>query len=51
VEDARREFAAIPQVAQRALQDLPDHRALVQAMVARAAARSAPSMPAMPVRT
>ena len=50
VEDARREFAMIPQVAQRALQDLPDHRALVQAMVARAAAKPAPSMGAMPVR-
>jgi len=50
VEEARREFAMIPQVAQRALQDLPDHRALVQAMVARAAAKPAPSMAAMPVR-
>ncbi|HEY8977159.1 MAG TPA: tryptophan 7-halogenase, partial [Burkholderiaceae bacterium] len=50
VEDARREFAMIPQVAQRALQDLPDHRALVQAMAARAAAKPVPARPAMPVR-
>jgi len=50
VEDARREFEMIPQVAQRALQDLPDHRALVQAMVARTAAPRAPAMPAMAVR-
>jgi tryptophan 7-halogenase len=34
--EARHEFAMIPQVAQRALADLPDHRALVDAMCARA---------------
>jgi tryptophan 7-halogenase len=34
--EARHEFATIPQVAQRALADLPDHRALVDAMCARA---------------
>ena len=50
VEEARRELAMIPQVAQRALQDLPDHRALVQAMVARAAGKAAASTPPMPVR-
>ena len=36
--DARQEFAMIAQVAQRALADLPDHRALVRALVARACA-------------
>ncbi len=36
--EARQEFAMISQVAQRALTDLPDHRALVDAMCARAAA-------------
>ena len=36
--EARQEFAMIAQVAQRALGDLPDHRALVDAMCARAAA-------------
>ena len=35
--DARQEFAMIAQVAQRALEDLPAHRALVDAMVARVA--------------
>jgi tryptophan 7-halogenase len=35
--EARQEFATIAQVAQRALADLPDHRALVDAMCARAA--------------
>jgi len=53
VEEARRELAMIPQVAQRALQDLPDHRALVQAMVARAAGKPVhplAAMPPMPVR-
>jgi len=30
MEEARREFAMIHQVAGRALQDLPDHRALVE---------------------
>jgi tryptophan halogenase len=33
-EDARREFAMIRQVAERAVQDLPDHRALVEAIYA-----------------
>src|SRR5207253_921167 len=37
--EARAEFAAIAQVAGRALADLPDHRALVEAMVARADGR------------
>jgi tryptophan halogenase len=50
-EDARREFAMIPQVAQRALQDLPDHRALVDAMVARAAAKAARPIPAAALPT
>ena len=36
--EARHEFATIAQVAQRALADLPDHRALVDAMCARASA-------------
>jgi len=40
--EARQEFAMIAQVAQRALGDLPGHRALVEAMCARAAAT--PSM-------
>jgi len=39
--EARQEFATIAQVAQRALGDLPDHRALVEAFCARAAARDA----------
>jgi len=39
--DARQEFAMIAQVAQRALADLPDHRALVEALCARAPARDA----------
>ena len=30
MDEARREFAMIQQVAERALQDLPDHRALVE---------------------
>jgi len=34
--EARQEFAMIAQVAQRALADLPDHRALVEALCARA---------------
>ena len=42
--EARQEFAMIAQVAQRALADLPDHRALVEAMCARGApARDAAS--------
>ncbi|WP_304177146.1 tryptophan halogenase family protein [Phenylobacterium aquaticum] len=47
-DEARREFQTIPEVARRALADLPDHRALVAAMHARAgpglahARRSAP---------
>ncbi len=36
--EARQEFAMIAQVAQRALGDLPDHRALVDALCARAEA-------------
>jgi tryptophan halogenase len=36
--DARQEFAMIAQVAQHAMSDLPDHRALVEAMCARAEA-------------
>jgi tryptophan halogenase len=36
VAEARHEFAAIAQVARRALDDLPDHRALVDALCARA---------------
>ena len=39
--EARQEFAMIAQVAQRALADLPDHRALVEAFCARAPARDA----------
>ena len=39
--EARQEFAMIAQVAQRALADLPDHRALVDALCARAPARDA----------
>jgi tryptophan 7-halogenase len=39
--EARQEFAMIAQVAQRALADLPDHRALVDALCARASARDA----------
>jgi len=36
--DARREFETIPRVARQALADLPPHRALVEALCARAAA-------------
>ncbi|MEP6503977.1 MAG: hypothetical protein ABJD97_11635, partial [Betaproteobacteria bacterium] len=36
--EARQEFAMIAQVAQRAIGDLPGHRELVEALVARAAA-------------
>ena len=39
--EARQEFATIAQVAQRALADLPDHRALVDALCARADVRPA----------
>ncbi len=39
--EARQEFAMIAQVAQRALADLPDHRAMVDALCARAPARDA----------
>ena len=39
--EARQEFAMIAQVAQRALADLPDHRALVDALCDRADARPA----------
>jgi tryptophan halogenase len=47
--EAQREFATIPLVAQRALEDLPDHRRLVEAMVARAAGATAPARaPARP---
>jgi tryptophan halogenase len=45
--EARQEFAMIAQVAQRAIVDLPDHRALVEAMCARAAA-AAPAREGMP---
>ena len=38
--EARQEFAMIAQVAQRALADLPDHRALVDALCERAAAHA-----------
>ena len=44
--EARQEFAMIAQVAQRALADLPAHRALVEAMCARAA----PARDAAPAR-
>lgn len=39
MEDARREFHAIQQVSQRALADLPSHRALVEQLCARDAAK------------
>ncbi len=39
--EARQEFAMIAQVAQRAIADLPEHRALVEAMCGRTAARAA----------
>ena len=39
--EARQEFAMIEQVAQRAIADLPDHRALVDALCARVPARDA----------
>ncbi len=45
-QEARREFEMIPQVAQRALADLPDHRKLVEALVARAGAGAQPAPPA-----
>ena len=49
--DARAEFAAIEQVAGRALADLPDHRALVEAMLARVEAPPArPATQAAPAR-
>ena len=40
--EARQEFAMIAQVARRAAADLPDHRALVEAMCARAAPAGSP---------
>ncbi len=43
--EARQEFAMIAQVAQRALGDLPGHRALVDALCARAAAAATPGAP------
>jgi tryptophan halogenase len=43
--EAKAEFATIAQVAERALADLPDHRALVEAMVERAGAARAPAAP------
>jgi tryptophan halogenase len=46
--EARQEFAMIAQVAQHALGDLPDHRALVQAMCARAQAATAAPEPGAP---
>ena len=39
--EARQEFAMIAQVAQRAIADLPEHRALVEAMCGRTPARAA----------
>jgi tryptophan halogenase len=48
VDEARREFAMIPQVAQRAILDLPSHRVLVEAMLARADA-AAPASAGAPV--
>jgi tryptophan halogenase len=36
--EAQAEFGTIAEVAERALLDLPDHRSLVEAMIARAAA-------------
>jgi tryptophan halogenase len=45
MDEARREFATIAQVAERALADLPPHRALVEALVARAAAPAAARLP------
>jgi tryptophan halogenase len=43
MDDARREFQAIAQVARHALADLPPHRALVEQLCARAAAAAAPA--------
>ncbi|MCK9685224.1 tryptophan halogenase family protein [Scleromatobacter humisilvae] len=45
--EARQEFAMIAQVAQRALADLPDHRALVDALCARASAPARDAKPAL----
>jgi tryptophan 7-halogenase len=42
MDDARREFATLAQVAQHALADLPDHRALVEQLCARPNARREP---------
>ncbi len=40
IEEARREFQMIQQVSQRALADLPTHRALVEQLCARVGARA-----------
>jgi tryptophan halogenase len=40
MDEARREFAMIRQVAERALQDLPDHRALVEQLCRQHAQRN-----------
>ncbi|MGF6494136.1 tryptophan halogenase [Luteibacter sp. 621] len=44
VEEARREFAMIQQAAERALDDLPDHRALVEKLCREFKERPRPSM-------